>query len=674
MLDHANHDLRTLCPLCYKPETIKHQDLVCEDCVHNGIELIRNSVIQNEEIAKNLRLEINLIFEVRENSNGPKVLTAGQLTALNSSKSARQPCLQTSDSVVKHLSLQLKRLEILNANIKLQGIEKSRLALQARLATSKAKYEDFKSKIDNKEAQIVRKRQKLNEDYEAALNTKRSEVTRLRGENSLQITHQAKLLQYSHYKVIRNVAFEGYSTLKLVSRRTKDVMMFYGQPIISLSALLSNNNKVDAINTFIENLISFLILLRDLLFHEDQELLPYLSYLESLLPDTKFYNSVQEKIDAIYKEASDVEVVEKAATEDAADVEFLPNSEQSVSFNKVIIHNKTIKIPMSSRTANLNRRASIREHDLELKENLSTENTRTSTPQTPSTSRLPQSLEGKKIVVVPHKILTRPFTRLKPKEYLKFLLIVVKILLSFNTMLKEIEDRMPVKKLKHAKSMMDTLNNLRFKQRFSKTDSGDFLYDIEKILLRFANLDDHFKAEGTEMISTQQVSQKTSATQSFADMSLVLTTTTDSSISASLVNVHNSMISGQAGPSNIRRFYDALVSKTKVRNNVKSKSSTNLKTMNDDLDIYGLISETQSTDTSNLSLQLVARNRGDVAPKKETYDVKSIMEVAHSIIAAGNIDSITSDPAKQNIRKVTLSMMEHSKAQLEEWDVISQMY
>lgn len=676
MLEHANYDLKTLCPLCYKPETIKHQDFVCEDCIHNRIELIRNSVIKNEELTHSLRHEINLIFEACDSGNATKsqVLDASSSPNVNRLPTSSSP--RTSDSTVNHLSLQLKRLEILNANIKLQGIDKSRMALEARVATSGARFKTLQSKINKKEELVNRKYQQLSDDYERALATKRTEVTRLRGENSLQITHQATLIQYSHYKIIRNVVFQGYNVPVSGSRRSKDAIMFYGQSIIPLSALLSNNNKVDAINTFIENLISFLVLLKDLLFHEEPELLPYVSYLKTLLPDTKFYNSVQERIDAIYKEANNVEVVEKASTEDAADVEFLPQPEQSVTFNKVTIQNKTIKIPISSRTANINRRASIREQDLETKEKSSGDNTPTPTPTAPYTNKLARSLEGKKIVVVPHKILTRPFTRLKPKEYLKFVLIMVKVLLSFNVMLKEIEVRMPVKKLKHAKSMIDTLNNLRSKQKLPKSDSEEFLYDLEKILLRFANLDAHFEAEETDFVYTQKVSQKNSATTSFADLSLVLTATADSSISASLVNVHSSIISRQAGPSNIRRFYDALLSKTKVRNDTKSKSSSNLRSTNDDFDIYGVLSGTQSTDsTSSLSLQFGTQSKGGVkALRKGTYDIKSIMEVVHSIIADGNTDAMTSDPAKQNMRKVTLSMMEQSKAQLDEWDVISQMY
>lgn len=672
MLDHAIHDPRKVCPLCYKSETIKHQDLVCEECIHNGIELIRNSVIKNEEITKQLRLEINLIFDACE-TRDINILVEGT-TSLNGNRYPRLKSSQTSDSVAKHLALQLKRLQILNANIKLQGIKKSRMTLEARVATSRNRLNSCRSEINKREALIDRKRQQLVGDYETAIATKRSELTRLCGENYLQITHQARLLQYSHYKIIRNVAFLGSNPPKIGLRKTRDLMMFYGQPVILLSALLSNNNKVDAINTFIENLISFLVLLRDLLFHEEPELLPYVSYLETLLPDTKFYNSVQDKIDAIHKEANDVEVVEKAPTEDAADVEFLPHPDHSVNFNKVTIHNKTIKIPISSRTANLNRRASIREQESDSKEKSSSDNTPTPAPTAPSTSRLPRSLEGKKIVVVPHKILTRPFTRLKPKEYLKFVLIVVKVLLSFNTMSRELETRMPVKKLKHSKSMMDTLNNLRSKQKLLKADSEEFMYDIEKILHRFANLDCHFQAEGTDFIYTQKASQRSSATTSFADLSLVLTTTVDSSLSASLVNVHSSMISGQAGPSNVRRFYNALVSKAKVKNEKKSKSSGNLRSMNDDFDIYGVISETQSTDTSSLSLQLGTQKKGTKTPTKESYDIKSIMEVVHSIIATGNIDSTSSNPTKQDMRKITLSMMEQSKAQLEEWDVISQMY
>lgn len=657
MMGNAVVDSKTFCYLCHKLQTVKHQDLVCDSCIHNKIELIRKSIIENEAVSSELRCEINGIFEACDGST----LTSSELPAETNLKAAT--CLKTSGGVVKSLSLQLRRLDILNANIKFQGIEKSQKALRDKVAAAKAKLQTDKTGVQEREQLIEKKRHLLIERHETEQSRKRLEVARLRGENITQITRQATLLQFSHYLVMREVIFDSTDLSRVGSRFLKDPLSFYGQPVIPISSFLSNN-KIDVINTFLENLIRLQLLLRDLLFDGELELFPYLSHLETLLPDEKFYDSVQDKIDAIRNENNSTEI-ENAAYKEPAD-KSPPLLENSITLDKIVIHNKSIQIPISSRTANINRRASVKESSTDTKvgKGVVAKYTPTVTKNVQRTSGV---LEVKKIVIVPHKILTRPFTRLKPREYLKFVLIVVKILLTFNAMLREIDNKMPIKKLRHSRSMIDTLNNLRSKLKVNP-GTEEFLYDIEKILLRVANLDEHFRIGGLYAADSQRVSQRNSASSSAADFSLVLSTTSSSSMSASVVNIHSSATSSQAGPSNMNRLYDAF----KARRNDSKVQPVSVDVSSNYASVYGMISEPHLSEASGLSLPSTSGKIMQLLsqPQRVNYDLKAIMKVVHSLIAEGDSASFSSDPSK----KFTLSMKEQSWAQLEEWDVVSQMY
>lgn len=724
MLTNAANDRKTLCPLCYKSETLKDQDLVCGQCVLGWIELVRNSVIKNEEITRELRQEIDYIFDACDGRPKNQLPSSGVLDQPSPSPlpspwddtndarhnfylEQRKAHHITSSAAVKQLSLQLRRLEILNKKIKLQVIERSRRALEDRMISLQSRIDLSREKVQEREELVERKKHELVNEYEKELARIRLDGSRITGYDTLQVNRQAKLLRFARYKVIREIIFENYNSIgpDMVETDVKhehgdehqhdiefdqqqqhqheiekeiehrNLFLFYGQPIIHIPALLSNNNKLDTINNFVENLIRIQMTFKDLLFHMEPEVLPYIGYLKSLLPDEKFYNSVQKKLDAICKDVNSIDVLDKAPQEDAADVEFFPPEEPSVSFDKVIIQNNTIKIPVSSRTANLNRRASIRESDQESKEGEASTTQDVISIPSPKDNHLANALEGKKIVFVPHKILTRPFTRLKSKEYLKFVLVMVKILINFNIILEELDIRMPTEKSKVPKSMIDTLNDLRTKPKIGKQTQEEFSFDIEQILLRLANLDNHFKSQKSDFGHSHRGFQKNSANTSFVDLSLILTTTSESSLSASLVNVQSSMISRQNRPTNARRFYDVLIPGRRAQKN-KNELADQKFSVND-LNVYGLISETQSSDTSSVSIHIKADNKkpntGDRA-KKEKYNVKPIMEVVHSLIAGGNFGALSTDPATQNIQKVTISMMEQSKAQLDDWDVISQMY
>lgn len=668
MPPNAVSSSQSSCLICQKVETCKHQDLICETCIHNDIELVRNSVIENENITLELRQEINLIFDSCDNKleHGLQRETDPKVTHTQ---------LQTSEEAVKSLSLQLRRLDAQNVKTKLQAIDRSQKLLQEKIATAESKLSELRGEIARRDQCFQSKKVKLSNDFEAESSRKHLEDTRLRVESSQQITRHATSLQRQHYTTMRSLIFDNYSATKSLGLRgaQKSSILLFGQPVIKFSSFLNYNNKVDAVNNFLENLIRTQILFKDLLSIDEPGTLPFLPYLQTLLPDEKFYRSVQDKISAITNESH-----EPDTKPDLSDVtgenQNAISIDGSTNLGKITIQNKTIQIPISSRTANLNRRASLKEQDQPVETSQDPHKDKTPASAATSVQNSQRALDGKKIVIVPHKILTRPFTRLKPKDYLKFVLILVKILLTFNSILSEICDRMPVKKLKHSNSVLGAISNLRSKPRMRHESSKEFLFDVEKILHQLANLDDHFKCDEIDQSITPWNTPKNFASSSFPDASLMLTITNDSVINMSLVNINSSQVPALASPSNLKRFYNSLLQRDRPKKNNFEKGKSVLGAVNEDINIYGMISETQSSNTSSLSLRSGTETKEPTEKGRPTeQNLKHIMEVVHSMISDGGAGAF-SEESRIEARKVTTSMLEQSKARLDEWDMVSLMY
>ena len=125
---------------------------------------------------------------------------------------------------------------------------------------------------------------------------------------------------------------------------------------------------------------------------------------------------------------------------------------------RVIKLGNTIKLPLSSKTINSQlRRASLNKEDAS-SSSKPNEVEKITPKKAPSPIR--STLSGKKMIILPHKILTKPFTKLTAKEVLKFLLIIVKILFNFKTFFYFTIDSIP--NLRKQSSMLsNTMNPFR---------------------------------------------------------------------------------------------------------------------------------------------------------------------------------------------------------------------
>lgn len=682
----SSEDNTTACPVCSKSETPKAHDLVCGECVHDSVEVIRNSVLQNEHLNLHMRKEINIVFEAckRIQNHDMSEEKYMQLVVSQPDVIYNNVRLQASPSpgyaAVKNLALQLQRLETLNWKLKLNGIQRTHAnmakkvqVLQDKIASLTEDVEANRAKINSKKTAIIEGFTRHNDRFE-------TEIVRLQGEGMARVSKQANNLHYGHYKVLREVTFPNFERWKSGKGRTKEKLLFHGQPILSLSSFLSHNNKLTAMNTFLENVIQLQATLSDLFRIENDLIeLPYLDYLKRLLPESKFFDLVQEKTNFIVNDGKPPqESDDPTENNHQIFVEERPIEIANDSIDKIVVKDNVIRVPISFKTVNLQRRASIRSEKEDDPEPKAVEPQETTKPQATKIS-----LKGKKIVVVPHKILTKPFTKLSLKEYLKFILIVVKILVNFKVFFNHTTDKIrPPSRLKHQPStstLTNTFNHLRNNTLYGSVldaREADDAFDFEKILAKIADMDLYFKQRLPDRLthhsSSGGLSSLSNSNLTTGKSMHLSELEPGSDISASLVNIHSSQISTGDKVSRMRALYDNFFHKKVAGHSVPS-----------DENIYGLVSETHTVpgaSTEMLKKEEIAfeiRQSGDVSAGANSIDLKEITEMVHKLVANGNGGSRAHSMKSANdeaVRLATLSMMTQSRAQLDEWDVVSKMY
>lgn len=620
-----------------------------------------------------MRIEINAVFDTcnkllqgtyRDDvtSNGeskPDVIYNGVLT--------KDAIASPGIGAVKTLALQLHRLEVLNARLKLGGIERTTEHLQKKVDMLRAKINDVSITVAENKDRMNQKRDEMNEAFAEAADGLALDTLLVQGEALTRVTNQSTQLQYSHYKVLREVVFPNYDLALKGRLRGLEKMLFYNQPVVQLSSFLSHNNKLTTINSFLENLIQLQVLLLDL-FRKDKEPLelPYLDYLKRSLPDSRFYDLVQEKINFILNEGKPLS--EESEEEETPQVTSDERQiEVAEGIDKIVIKDNVIRVPISFKTVNLQRRASIMEKGDTEEEKEPLPEPQLVLPIIPPNP----TLKGKKIVIVPHKILTKPFTKLSLKEYLHFVLIVVKIFMNFRAFFKHIKESAPSQKLKRQTStgtLPSTFRQLRG-TAFGSTflDSADDEYDFEKILAKIADLDLYFRQRSEQRPSSSSLTMSTMASSNLTGSALS-STEMESEISASLIHITSSQISTDNKLSRLRTMYE----------NIFHRKTKELPS---DENIYGIVSETHSMPYGS---EILSHNREKgfgvaSVTNKSIAEPKEIMETVHRLIANGSGGSRghsmkgagVSDEA---VKMATLSMMAQSNAQLDEWDVVSKMY
>lgn len=699
------------CSICEKVESLRAPHLLCKSCIGNAIEVIRNSVIENQSINESMRKQINSIFAYCDQYRNAKEevrLHPGQVSAPSS----------ISVSSVKKLAIQLQKLELINSKMKLNGIEKAtgvmRIKVQNTLASierTQQKIAVLKEKLDSKSAELLCL-------YHTAAQKIESDINHLHMHSINRAKKYSAQVQHEYYQVFLRVALPNYDTWKRnarnVSKKNKQKLLLFDLPVVELSTFMVHDNRLTEINSFLENLIRLQLQLVRLFFQKDNVIkLPFLEHLVPLLPDSDFYDLVQEKINFITQDGtgSNLKESRNSSTESVPVPTSLTVSPDD-TINKIIIEGNVIRIPVSFRTINLQRRTSVFSPGVERSPSdiLDTKKGPISSsassiaakpiPLRADSSPLKSTLKGKKIVITAHKILTKPFSRLKPKEYLRFVLIVVKIIINFQVFFQLTIDtiRGPVVHKKPSSSTFKTTFNQFRSLGNSIASSGTKCtgnemddYNFEKILNRFASMDFYFRSHQAKEANDSELSELRSNPSGVLLHSSISQTSypnlspsefVPSEDSASLVKVGKSQLSPRANVSKLKVFY----------NNVFNRQSS-LTPIDTTENVYGIVSETNSQNDdlnpkspdmgSAASISLFDRSSltdSDIQPCKRNYNIKKVMGDVHKILAFQNGNgrmvgarSHTSGP-NHDLRLATLSMLAESKAQLEDWDMVSQMY
>lgn len=689
--------LASSCTICAKIEIPKAQDLLCKDCVHKAIEVIRNSVIGNDELNNVMRQEINSVFEFCDEYRNSK--SDNPLRQVHHSIPA-----SISSVSVKRLAIQLQKLELMNSKMKVNGMQKAEAVMSTKVQNARFNIEEMQQKINELKAKLEAKSKDLQELYAERSKSLESDIRLLYNHSIDQTKRYSALIQYQHYQALREVAFpnfQSWQSNKSHSPRKKEKLLLFDLPVIELSSFLSHNNKLTEINCFLENLIRLQIHCVRLFFQNDDSVkLPFLDYLKQLLPDSHFYDLVQEKINFITQDGvpSNPEESETTSPEPQTKPTKLTVSPDE-TIDKIMIEGNVIRIPISFKTINLQRRTSLMSPDITgSSADLMALNSKLMSPESTSTtnklpnaeqSLLKSTLKGKRIVITAHKILTKPFSRLKSKEYLKFVLVVVKILVNFqvffNLTTKHIKGA-DIKKKALSGTLAGTFNQLRSHGSLlakATSNPGSVEYDFESILTRLANMDFFFHTQKylVEHSGESADLKSSSSALLYSSMSQLNNSNISeaSEYSEFLVHVDKSQMSAFKKPSKFRELYDNVFNRqlTPVPNTVAEN-------------IYGNVSETNShSDESKLKVSemensssdaLAGSSGGTEEASQQNYNIKTIMGDVHKIFAykngngrAGAVGSRTIGPDK-DMHLATLSMMAESKAQLEEWDMVSQMY
>lgn len=582
------------CPFCLSPQQNLHHNLLCGDCVGQECTLVRNSCIESDRQIEAARDKINQIFDLcNKLQNGDTIL------ALPDDPSTPNPSIK----LMKNLAYRLVKLQALNTKAKVRNINRTIESLRSSIEQVKGESKAAKDTI--KPSSTAR----IDTWFTQQINELDSQLRHFRGEKVIQVERQAVLLQKQQYLTLISLAFlgsPGRSGAGISSQRISKSLLFYNQPVLNLELLFNHNSKVLQINEFFENLIKFQLHLADL-FKVDGVELPFLPELLKLLPDEQLFASIQDQEDFMYSGIKEPKLQRSPSPETSPSPQKEPD--------QVIRLGEAFKLPLSSKTLNLQRRART-EHSAESELEPKVEMTKR--PSVKKESK--NSLYGKTVVIVPHKILSKPFTKFSPQEFLRFLLTVAKIIANFLYFFEVTINRVPT-------TRSTSLSNVR------TGEVDDF--NLTSILTKLLNMAQYFDFKLTQLKNENQVEMTGS-------QSLVSTVSNVSTTNSSVLPLQ-SYVKQKKPRGLLERLF----------------GDTDYKLTDMEGEIYGGVSESSLTKTTDSSKP---------SPETKIPELKVIMQAVYKLMVSG------ASARAHQFTSTTFSMMAESKEQLDDWDVVSKLH
>lgn len=371
----------------------------------------------NDKLNELCRRQINHIFELTNQLQVNHDNDDVQLNEIH--KDIHEDIPTISIDMVKNLTVQLNKLRAIDINNHLNSINKSIRNMERKIGQLETECLLVKQKIEHSEQKGKAQYRALLTQVEKQSNKYQNDIDDLIVNKISNINRQSNKFESYNFKVLKQIAF---------SRDKSNNLKVFNLSILKLDEFL-NYNLID-INQFLEGLIKFQNYLQGLFDIN----LPYLADLQNCLPNSKFYDLIQQKTNLMLgKEAID----EKNNGEFDQDKNENINQEFLISpepIDKIVKLGKILKLPLSAKTRNMQRRFSkIQSPEIEIpimkEQSLSPPSSNTTTRDNGSIN------VNKKLIIIPHKILNKPFNKLSIKEFLNFLIVIVKIIVNFDVFL-----------------------------------------------------------------------------------------------------------------------------------------------------------------------------------------------------------------------------------------------
>ncbi|KAG7661612.1 uncharacterized protein J8A68_004881 [[Candida] subhashii] len=346
-----------------------------------------------------------------------------------------------SMTTIISLAIQLNKSRMLGMRVKTDAIESTTSRLSERIEKMEEEKVRREQELDEIRMGFLRKETALIKSYLETMDSLGNEIEEYKTTKNKQVEKQSLKLQYLNFKILYEIMFQ---------YKEKGRLQFIHQPILKLEEFLGYNILV--INQFLEKLIILQCHLSYLFRVE----LPHLHELIGFLPNGKFYDLIKKKqamiLGTTEEEEEDNEESKDKPSETSSSKGPIPDTTPEPPKDirnpkeKLIKLGDAYKLPLSAKTLNYQRRArrisSIDPSELNnipiLKERSLSPNS-TMAANISSATAIPTtgSTTGPKkhMIIIPHKIINKPFNKLSIKEFLKFLLVIVKVITNFQVFL-----------------------------------------------------------------------------------------------------------------------------------------------------------------------------------------------------------------------------------------------
>lgn len=429
---------------------------------------LQSLAIQDDKVLESYEGQINTIFKMAS------VLQSGQEKSTQVAdelySKLRDDIPKPSVSTITALAIQLNKLKILDTKLRLDSIDFAKSQAVKKVDSLKIKSEEIQKEIDSIRLRLLNKETELIKAYSNKSDQLIKEIDDFQLTKIAQVERQAQKIQFQHFRILLEVALQ---------KRDNKKLFLHHQPILILDEFLGYN--LSAINQFLERLV----VLQNQLSRLFDIHLPHSRTLTKYLPDTKFYDLLKRKEVMI---TGQKESMIDDNDDDREQKETTSMGIDNVS-EKVIKLGDAYQLPLSSKTLNFQRRAARLTSPIEPVELNSIPVFRQNSTSSSTTRK----------ITIPHRIINKPFNKLSIKDFLEFMVVIVKIVANFQVLLATlvidtseftIEDWCNFEKILDKlanveESEIATLNSIPSGSKFNLTsNSHDLLQQVYKSIVK----------------------------------------------------------------------------------------------------------------------------------------------------------------------------------------------